>query len=130
MTEQEMHALLSQANNAIVAVNRAVGGPQLTPVWYAWNGTDFLFCTTKDRAKYGNIKRHPDISLIVDDLQTHKYVVAYGRAEIIEQNVGEGARPIIQKYIPADQLEQSLKAINDDPARVLVILHPEKIVSR
>lgn len=125
-----MHSLLSQANNAIVGVNRADGGPQLTPVWYAWNGTDFLFCTTKDRAKYWNIKRDPAISLIVDDLQTHKYVTAYGRAEIIEQDVGEGARPIIQKYVPADQLEQSVKAIGNDPNRVLVVLHPDKIVSR
>jgi PPOX class probable F420-dependent enzyme len=130
MTEQEMQTLLSQANNAIVAVNRARGGPQLTPVWYAWDGANFLFCTTKDRAKYWNIKRYPDISLIVDDLQTHTYVAAYGRAEIIEQDVGEGARPIIQKYVPADQLEQSVKSISADPARVLVILHPEKIITR
>ncbi|HEU5368672.1 MAG TPA: PPOX class F420-dependent oxidoreductase [Ktedonobacterales bacterium] len=130
MTDQEIHTLLSQANNAIVGVNRADGGPQLTPVWYAWDGKDFLFCTTKDRAKYWNIKRDPEISLIVDDLKAHKYVVAYGHAEIIEQNVGEGARPIIQKYVPADQLEQSVKAINDDPARVLVVLHPEKLISR
>lgn len=129
MTEGEMQALLSQANNAIVGVDRAEGGPQLTPVWYAWDGANFLFCTTKERAKYWNIKRHPDISLIVDDLRTHKYVAAYGRAEIIEQDVGEGARPIIQKYVPADQLEQRLKAIGDDPARVLVVLHPEKIIS-
>jgi PPOX class probable F420-dependent enzyme len=130
MTEQEMEALLSQANNAIVGVNRATGGPQLTPVWYAWDGATFLFCTTKDRAKYWNIQRHPDISLIVDDLQTHKYVVAYGRAEVIEQDVGEGARPILQKYVPADQLEESVKQINDNPARVLVVLRPEKIISR
>ena len=47
--------------------------------------------------------------LIVDDLETHKYVVAYGRAEVIEQNIGELTRPIIAKYVPADQLEQSVK---------------------
>ena len=130
MTEQEIHALLSQANNAIVGVNRAAGGPQLTPVWYAWDGTSFVFTTTKDRAKYGNIKRNAKISLIVDDPMSRTYVVAYGRAEIIEQNVGEGVRPIIQKYVAADQVDQRIKAISDDPARVLVVLHPEKLVSR
>jgi PPOX class probable F420-dependent enzyme len=130
MTEQEVHTLLSQANNAIVGVNRAEGGPQLTPVWYAWDGTSFVFSTTKERAKYWNIKRDPNISLIVDDLQTHQYVVAYGRAEIIEQNIVEGTRLAIQKYVPANQLEQRVKAITDDPARVLVVLHPEKFVTR
>ncbi len=130
MTEQEIQDLLSQKNHAIVGVNRTAGGPQLTPVWYAWDGTSFLFSTTKDRAKYLNIKRNPSISLIVDDLQTRKYVVAYGRAEMLEQKTGEATRPILQKYVPADQLEQSVKEINDNPARVLIILHPEKIIYR
>ena len=67
--------------------------------------------------------------MIVDDLAAHRYVTAYGRAEIIEQNVGELARPIIEKYVPADQLEQRVKLVGNDPTRVLVVLHPEKIVS-
>ncbi len=125
-----MQTLLSKSNNAIVGVNRTVGGPQLTPVWYAWDGTSFLFSTTKDRAKYLNLKRDPSISLIVDDLETHNYVVAYGRAEIIEQNVGELTRPIIAKYASADKFEQMIKMIENDPGRVLVVLHPEKILTR
>lgn len=129
MTSQEIQTLLSKANNAIVGVNRAVGGPQLTPVWYAWDGTSFFFSTTKERAKYLNIKRDSSITLIVDDLETHKYVVAYGRAEVIEQNVGELARPVLKKYVPADQLEQSVKMIGNDPTRVLVVLHPEKMLT-
>ena len=129
MTSEEMKAFLLKPNNAIVGVNRTVGGPQLTPVWYAWDGTSFFFSTTKDRAKYLNLKRDPSISLIVDDLATHKYVVAYGRAEIIEQNAAELARPIIEKYVPADRVEQLVTMMKNDPSRVLVALHPEKVVT-
>jgi hypothetical protein len=67
--------------------------------------------------------------LIVDDLATHKYVTAYGRAEIIEQNVGERARPIVEKYVPADKVDQWVQMINNDPKRVIVVLHPEKIIT-
>ncbi len=130
MISEEMQTLLSKSNNAIVGVNRTAGGPQLTPVWYTWDGISFLFSTTKDRAKYLNLKRDPSISLIVDDLETHNYVVAYGRAEIIEQNVGELTRPIIAKYASADKFEQMIKMIENDPGRVLVVLHPEKILTR
>src|SRR5437763_10059886 len=129
MTSEEMQTILSKPNNAIVGVNRADGGPQLTPVWFGWDGTSFIFSTTKDRVKYLNIKRNPSISLIVDDLEAHKYITAYGRAEIIEDNVGELARPIIEKYVPTDRLEQSVKMVGNDPTRVLVVLHPEKIVT-
>ena len=130
MTIEELQALLSKTNNAIIGVNRTQGGPQLTPVWFAWDGTSFFFTTTKDRVKYINLQRDPSISLIVDDLETHNYVVAYGRAEIIEQNVGELTRPIIAKYASADKFEQMIKMIENDPGRVLVVLHPEKILTR
>ena len=59
MTHEELVALLSKANNAIVGVNRARGGPQLTPVWYWWDGKSFYFTTTKDRAKFSNLTRYP-----------------------------------------------------------------------
>ena len=129
MTAEEMQQVLSKANNAIVGVNRAEGGPQLTPVWYAWDGTSFYFSTTKDRAKYANIRRNPSISLIVDDLEAHKYIVAYGRAEIIEHDYAELLRPVIRKYVPAERVEQMVKAVIDDPSRVLVVLRPDTIVT-
>jgi PPOX class probable F420-dependent enzyme len=130
MTTEEMQALLSKTNNAIIGVNRTHGGPQLTPVWFAWDGTSFFFTTTKDRVKYINLKRDPSISLIVDDVETHKYVVAYGRAEIIEQNVAELARPIIEKYAPPERAEQMVEMVRNDPKRVLVVLRPEKMLTR
>lgn len=129
MTSDEMQALLSKPNNAIIGVNRPDRGPQLTPVWYSWDGANFFFTTTKERAKYANIRRDSSISLIVDDVPTHKYIAAYGRAEIIEQNVAELVRPIIKKYVPEDNIEQWTARIQNDPSRVLVVLHPEKVVT-
>lgn len=129
MTSEELQAILSKPNNAIVGANRPSGGPQLTSIWYFWDGTSFFFSTTKDRAKYFNIKRDPNISLIVDDLGSHKYVAAYGRAEILEQDYAELARPLIAKYVPADRVEPFVAGIVSDPSRVLVVLRPEKIVT-
>ena len=129
MTTEEMNTLLAKPNNAIVGVNRAIGAPQLTTVWYAWDGESFIFTTTRDRAKYLNLQRDPSISIIVDDQALHKYVAAYGRAEIIEHDIGELVRPIIKKYAPEDQVDQRAKAIGDDPSRVLVVLRPEKLVT-
>jgi PPOX class probable F420-dependent enzyme len=129
MTTEEINTLLSKPNNAIVGINRASGAPQLTTVWYAWDGETFIFTTTKDRAKYLNLRRDPSVSLIVDDLALHKYVAAYGRAEILEDNVGELARPIIKRYVPEDRVEQMVTGVQHDPSRVLVVLRPEKLVT-
>jgi hypothetical protein len=62
--------------------------------------------------------------------QTPLYIAAYGRAEIIDHKVGELARPIIQKYLSGDRFEQMMKMVNDDPNRVVVVLRPDKIVTR
>jgi len=83
---EEMKDFLAKPNNAIIGVNRAEGAPQLTPVWYVWDGDAFYFSTTKDRAKYLNLKRDPSISLVVDDVPSHRYMTAYGKAEIIEHD--------------------------------------------
>ncbi len=129
MTQEEIKTLLSKSNNAIVGVNRARGGPQLTPVWYYWDGKAFYFSTKKDRAKYPNMKRDPAISLIVDDVGMHKYLVAYGRAKIVEHDFAELLRPIIAKYVPRDQVEKFVQDTVADPTRVIVVLHPERVVT-
>ena len=129
MTTEEINTFLSQANNAIVGVNRAKGAPQLTVVWYAWDGKNFYFSTTKGRAKYLNIQRDPSISIIVDDFASHKYIAAYGQAEIIEQNQEELFRSIVKKYLSAEQTEQFVKRILSDSSRIIVMLHPDKILT-
>jgi PPOX class probable F420-dependent enzyme len=129
MTAEELQAHLSKANHAIVGTNRADAGPQLTTVWYYWDGTSFYFSTTKDRAKYPNLKRDPRVSLIVDDFASRKYVTAYGRAEIIERGYADLLRPLLAKYLPAGNVDQALAAIVADPSRVLVVVRPEKIIT-
>lgn len=124
-TLDEINALLAKPNHAIVGINRAVGAPQLSVVWYLWDGTSFLFSTTIDRAKYLNIQRDPAISLLVDDPDGKWYVVAYGQAEVREQTV-EITRRLFTKYMP-----DSPQAHSGDvaPNRVVIVLHPEKMLT-
>jgi PPOX class probable F420-dependent enzyme len=125
MTPEKITALLSKTNTAILGVNRVHGGPQLTPVWYFWDGETFRFSTTTDRAKYANLKRNPAMTLMVED--SEGYVAAFGEAEIIEAGFAELARPIIEKYM-ADRVDAGMKIVTQ-PNRVLVRLHPEKLLS-
>jgi PPOX class probable F420-dependent enzyme len=130
MTSVEIEALLAKPNHAIVGLNRAVGAPQLTVVWYRWDGTSFFFTISKDSAKYSNLKRDPSISLLVDDLEGRWHMVAYGQAEMIEQNHVELARTLLEKYVPAEQLEEYLCEFRgDNPNRVIVTVRPEKILT-
>ncbi len=127
MNRAELQSFLAHPRNAIIAVNRPGNAPHLTPVWFTWDGEVFRFSTTRDRAKYANIRRDPQISLIVDDAATHTYVVATGVATILEDNPLALSRPLLEKHLPADRLEQSLGMVTD-PDRVLIELRPTKIL--
>ena len=124
MHPDKITALLAKTNTAIVGVNRARGGPQLTPVWYFWDGETFRFSTTTERAKYANLKRNPSMTLLVDDPEG--YVAAYGEAEIIEAGFAELARPIIEKYM-ADRVDAGMQVVMHS-SRVLVRLRPERLL--
>jgi PPOX class probable F420-dependent enzyme len=132
MIPQEMQDLL-QHKNAILAVNRPSGGPQVTPIWFIWDGEAFYFSTTKDRAKYTHIQRDPSISLIVDG--GPRYIAAYGKAEIIdphEPGLSGLIEQMVAKYVPPEQKEQAeqLRRRVQEPNRVIVKLRPEKVVAR
>ena len=132
MTPEERDELLAKPLDAILAVQRPAAPPQLTPLWFYWDGEAFYLSTTRDRAKYPNVKRNPAISLIVNDQAAHHYVAAYGRAEIVEENKDEVATltlPIIAKYAPPGTVERMAGSLLQQD-RVVIVLRPERIVMR
>jgi PPOX class probable F420-dependent enzyme len=129
MIPQEVQDLLKERNHAVIAINRPSGGPQVTPVWYLWDGEAFYFSTKKDSAKYRNMKRNPSISLIVDESHGLRYVAAYGKAHIIDHDDPDFAHlasRTISKYAPSERVEQLVLESN----RVMIKLQPEKVVVR
>lgn len=132
MTPEERDALLAKPLDAILAVQRPSAPPQLTPLWFYWDGEAFYLSTTRDRAKYPNIKRNPAVSLIVNDQAAHTYVAAYGRAEIIEENkdgIVALTLPIIAKYAPPGNAERMAASLLQQD-RVVIVLRPKRIVTR
>jgi PPOX class probable F420-dependent enzyme len=127
-----LRAFLAQPHDAVIATNRPGKGPQLSAVWVLWDGESFIFTTEKTTAKYTNIVRDPNISVIVNDSVTHTYVNAYGRAEMVEsQRYPELWNALFEKYVPAEIREQSIAANKayEQAARIIIMLKPEKIIS-
>jgi PPOX class probable F420-dependent enzyme len=125
-TFEELEAFLAKPNHAVVGVNRKSGAPQMSVTWYVWDGKTFFFSTTKKRAKYINLRRDPSISMVIDNYAEKWYVVIYGHAEIIEQNHDELVTPLLEKYMTPEQRAQYT---GGDPDRVIVVIHPEKILT-
>ena len=71
---------------ASLATVGADGGPQVTPVWFDWDGTHLRFNSAKGRVKDQNVRRTPKVALaIVDPDNPYRYLQIKGRvAEMTE----------------------------------------------
>jgi PPOX class probable F420-dependent enzyme len=121
----DIDALLAQPLHAVVGLNRPGRPPQLTVVWFEWDGTTFRFSTLRSRAKYANLVRDPRMSLLVDDPASNTYVVAYGPAWIEEEGHAALSRRLFARYLPG----RDPGAGAEDPDRVVVALTPDRILT-
>jgi PPOX class probable F420-dependent enzyme len=138
VASEQIHVFLSTSSlrDAILAVNRPKGGPHLTPVWFIWDGEAFWLSIRNRSAKYRYMRRDQNISVLVDEPASARYVLAYGRAEFLEENVRAHPilRSMLEKYnVSNEGLEEGLEEGLDElsrPERVLVRLRPEQLLTR
>jgi PPOX class probable F420-dependent enzyme len=131
---EQIHTFLSNLSlrDAILAVNRPEGGPQLTPVWFIWDGEAFWLSIRNHSAKYRYMQQDRDISVLVDEPASAQYVLAYGQAEFLDENlrVHPVLRSMLEKYnVSTEEMEEGLDELSS-PERVLVRLRPEKMLAR
>jgi len=69
-TTPEIDVVLAKPLHAVVGLNRPGRPPQLSVVWFEWDGTTFRFSTLGSRAKYRRFTRDPHLSILVDDPET------------------------------------------------------------
>ncbi|MGE0683398.1 MAG: PPOX class F420-dependent oxidoreductase [Candidatus Binatia bacterium] len=128
LTKEEIAQFLAERRNAVLGTLRKDGSPQLNPMWFHWTGEVFHISTTSARFKYGHLKRDPRVTLCIDDATGFKTVIVEGRAEIIENDIWEPTRVIVEKYVDKDHVEARMTRMQTEP-RVLLIIHPEKWIS-
>jgi|CXWL01.1.fsa_nt_gi PPOX class probable F420-dependent enzyme len=94
MMTDEQRTFLQTHRLCVVGVNRKVGPPHLSPVYYVMDGDDVLISTTHSRFKAKAIKRNPDVSICVLAEQfPFPYLLIYGTG-VIEDG---GAADVMMK---------------------------------
>jgi PPOX class probable F420-dependent enzyme len=81
------------------------GGPQVTPVWFDYDGKFFRVNSAKGRVKDRNMRRNPAVSLsIVDPANPYRYLGVLGRVvEITEHGADAHIDSLAKKYIGQDR---------------------------
>ena len=127
MSDVELRGFLSQPLIADVVTLKKDGSPQITPVWYDFDGTYLYFSTTTDRAKARNIKRDNRTSICIRNEDAHKVVLFAGTADILDDRDHAGVRRIAARYMTPDKVDGFLSGLEAN--RIIVRVKPITTIS-
>ena len=127
LAEGELRDFLSQPLIADIVTLNQDGSPQITPVWYDFDGTYLYVSTTTDRAKARNIKRDNRIAISVRNEDANKVVLFTGNASILDDSDHVVVRRIVARYTPQDQIDAFLSGLEAN--RVIVRMKPIRTIS-
>jgi len=127
MTDVGLREFLSQPLIADIVTLKKDGSPQITPVWYDYDGTYLYFSTTTTRAKGRNIKRDNRIAVCIRNADALKVVLFAGTAKILDDKDHVLVRRIVARYTPPEKVDGFLSGL--EPDRIILQVKPSKAIS-
>ena len=117
--------LFSRPAFAHLATIMPDGTPQVTPVWFDFDGTYIIVNSARGRQKDRNMRRNPNVAVeITDPENSYRYIQIRGKVvEITEQGADESIDSLARKYLNVERYP------NRRPGEVRVIykIRPERI---
>ena len=99
-TLEKYRDLLDSKALAHLATLMPDGSPQVTPVWFDWDGTRIVINTARGRLKDKNLHSRPAVAvLIVDPANPYRYLQIQGRVAVeTEEGARAGIDDLSMKY--------------------------------
>ena len=123
----EQEKIVQEEQIAVMSTVRRDGSAQLAPINYAYVDGRFLISTTKDRARYHNIRRNPSVTLCIVQAGGRPYVTVSGRAEIEETDIVDGTAKIFRRMSDRP-LPDNFADVLQKQRRVLITVTPERFI--
>jgi PPOX class probable F420-dependent enzyme len=91
----------TKATFAHLATTMKDGSPQVTPVWFSYDGTHIVLNSAKGRVKDRNMRARPEVALsILDPDNPYRYLQIIGRVvDITEQGGDAHIDALANKYL-------------------------------
>lgn len=101
------------------------GGPQVTPVWFDFDGRHFRINTARGRVKDRNMRRRPKVALaIMDPDNPYRHLAVRGQVvEVTEQGADTHIDSLAKKYLGKDRYPYRRAG----EVRVIYKIEPEQV---
>jgi PPOX class probable F420-dependent enzyme len=117
--------LLQKKAFASLATVMPDGSPQVTPVWFDWDGSHIRVNSAKGRVKDRNMRRAPKVALaILDPDNPYRHLAVRGRVvETTEQGADDHIDALAKKYLGQDRYPYR----RPGEVRVIYKIQPESV---
>ena len=130
LSKDEMDSFLGKSPVAILCTHNSDGTIHAAPVWFHYNRDEIMFATQDDTRRIKNIKKNPDVTVLVESEQLpYRGVVIYGKAKLDYDNVLPRRSTMYEKYMPRTNAEKLAKGLGEMRKAVLIRVKPSKIIS-
>jgi len=101
------------------------GTPQVTPVWFDYDGKNLIFNSARGRQKDLNVRRDPRVTMtIIDPENPYRYLEVRGRVtDITQEGADKHIDKLAKKYLNQDKYPYG----QPGEVRVLYTVRPEKV---
>ena len=112
---------------AFLALTLKDGSPQVTPVWFDWDGSHLRINSAKGRVKDRNMRRTPRVALaILDPDNPYRHLAIRGRVvEVTEQGADAHIDALAKKYLGQDRYPHR----RPGEVRVIYRVQPERVAA-
>jgi PPOX class probable F420-dependent enzyme len=119
--------LLQSTVLAYMATIGPKGEPQVSAVWFTWDGTHLLFALNTKRQKYRNLLREPRIAIaIADPANPYRALEIRGRVARIDADPNyRFINAASQKYLNRDATSDETGPAEE---RVVIVVEPERVI--
>ena len=119
--------ILQSAALAYLATIGPNGEPQVSAVWFTWDGTHLLFALSKKRQKTRNLQRDPRVAVaIADPDNPYRALEIRGRVTRIEPDSDfRSIDAVSRKYLGRDATDAEHGAAEE---RIVVFVEPERVI--
>jgi PPOX class probable F420-dependent enzyme len=132
MSKEGLQTFLAQPLIARLAVVRANGTPQVSPMWFLYEDGVMYMSTRPERAKVKHLKANPRVAVVVDVMEAplkNKVVTLEGTVEVQTTGVKEMTTKIYRKYMGAEGAQTPAAQQNINAPRVILKITPQKVES-
>lgn len=130
-TPEEMNSFLQSGRLfAKIATVNEEGWPQISPVWYAWDGDSFLIVSKERTGMVRNLRRDPRCGLLVDNFELpYARVSVQGEVEFLPDTFDyvPPMREMVLRYLGPEGMEYAESTLQF--ARTPFRVWPRKLAS-